>query len=56
MDLLSLYDETDPLSIAEYSEKLIGKTFNQVLQDFFREEFELYLEARKKFNPQIFSL
>lgn len=29
MDLLSLYDETDPLSIAEYSEKLIGKTFNK---------------------------
>lgn len=38
------YDETDPLSIEAYSKKLVGKTFNQVLEEdkgnniFVREE------------------
>ena len=50
MDLKSLYDKTDPVSISKYSEQLIGKTFNQVLQEYFVEDVELYLEAKKKFN------
>ena len=50
MNLQSLYDKTNPVSISKYSEQLIGKTFDQVLQDYFKEEMDLYLEARKKFN------
>lgn len=29
----NLYDETNPLSIEEYAKKLIGKTFNDVIQE-----------------------
>ena len=37
MDLQRLYDKTDPVSISTYSEQLIGKSFNQVLQEYFVE-------------------
>ena len=50
MNLQRLYDKTDPVSISTYSEQLIGKTFNQVLQEYFVEELDLYLEAKEKFN------
>ena len=61
MDLNNLYDKTDPVSISKYSKQLIGKSFNQVLKEYFigddnlegnflMEEDYLYLEARKKFN------
>ena len=29
----NLYDETNPLSIESYAKKLIGKTFNDVIQE-----------------------
>ncbi len=39
MDKKSLkYDKTDPLSIEEYAQKLIGKTFNDVIEDYYIEE------------------
>lgn len=40
------YDKADPLSIEKYSQKLIGKTFNQIIEDskedysIIREDFE----------------
>lgn len=50
MDLVNKYDETNPVSIEEYSKNLIGKTFEEVLQDFFKDNHNHFLKAREQFN------
>ena len=50
MDLINKYDEADPVSILNYSKKLIGKTFEDVLLDYFEEENEVFKEIRERFN------
>lgn len=50
IDLTENYDETDPLSIEEYSKELIGKTFEEVLRDYFGDDADSFEEMRKKFN------
>ena len=43
---LKLYDETNPLSIEKYAQKLIGKTFSEVLIEDSKES--LFLSENKK--------
>src|SRR5699024_3674315 len=50
MSLKNKYDKTDPISIFEYSKKLIGRTFEDVLLDYFKEENKVYKEIREQFN------
>lgn len=42
-----LYDETSPISIENYAQKLIGKTFNDVLEDYAKYESELLISEEK---------
>lgn len=50
MELKNNYDEKNALSIEAYSKELIGKTFEDVLLDYFTDKETLFLEAREKFN------
>lgn len=50
MDLIEKYNPTDPLSIESYSKELIGKTFEDVLKEFFKDDEEAFMNAREKFN------
>lgn len=50
MNLKNNYDSADPLSILDYSKELLGKTFEEVLLDFFGEENETFKQVRKQFN------
>lgn len=50
MKLINNYNHTDPLSIEEYSKELIGKTFEEVLKDYFKDDEEAFLETREQFN------
>lgn len=50
MNLKNNYDAENPLSIEEYSQELIGKTFEDVLMEFFNEDNEAFIEARERFN------
>lgn len=50
MNLKNNYDEINPLSIEKYSKELIGRTFEEVLFDFYREDNEAFEEARERFN------
>lgn len=50
MNLKSNYNETDPLSIELYSKKLIGKTFEDVLSDYFQDNYDDYIRIRELFN------
>ncbi|MBS5923329.1 MAG: restriction endonuclease [Clostridium perfringens] len=43
-----LYDETNPISIENYAQKLIGKTFNDVLNDYTKYESELLISEEKE--------
>lgn len=43
-----LYDETTPISIENYAQKLIGKTFNDVLNDYTKYESELLISEEKE--------
>ncbi len=43
-----LYDETNPISIENYAQKLIGKTFNDVLKDYTKYESELLISEEKE--------
>lgn len=43
-----LYDETSPISIENYAQKLIGKTFNDVLEDYAKYESELLISEEKE--------
>lgn len=43
-----LYDETNPISIENYAQKLIGKTFNDVLNDYAKYESELLINEEKE--------
>src|SRR5699024_5728477 len=44
------YNPESPLSIEEYSKKLIGKTFEEVLLEYFEEDNETFQEVREQFN------
>lgn len=50
MHLKNNYDETDPISIETYSRELIGKTFEEILHTYFKENQQEFLEAREQFN------
>ena len=50
MNLINNYDSTDPLSILDYSKELIGKTFEDVLFNYFEEENDTFKEVREQFN------
>lgn len=50
MELQEKYDKTNPESIYNYSKKLIGKTFEEILLDYFGEKTVVYEEVREKFN------
>src|SRR5699024_10782836 len=50
MELINKYDKTEPLSIEKYSKELIGKTFEDILKDFFEDDVESFLDAREQFN------
>lgn len=43
-----LYDETNPISIENYAKKLIGKTFNDVLNDYVKYKSELLISEEKE--------
>lgn len=43
-----LYDETNPISIENYAQKLIGKTFNDVLNDYVKYKSELLISEEKE--------
>lgn len=45
------YDNTNPYSIETYGKGLIGKTFYEVLEDYFDDEEKLYEMAKKYNNP-----
>lgn len=49
MEELLPYDDTNPQAIEEYSQKLIGKTFDDVLRDYFDEDI-IYEEKRAYYN------
>lgn len=44
------YDKTDPESIFNYSKGLIGKTFEEILLDYYGEKTVVYDEVREQFN------
>lgn len=50
MKLNEKYDDTDPLSIEKYSKKLIGKSFEEILFDYFTHDFDSFSKAREQFN------
>ncbi|MGU8606871.1 Sau3AI family type II restriction endonuclease [Clostridium perfringens] len=43
-----LYDETNPISIENYAKKLMGKTFNDVLNDYVKYKSELLISEEKE--------
>ncbi|MDK0584579.1 Sau3AI family type II restriction endonuclease [Clostridium perfringens] len=45
---IKLYDETNPISIENYAQKLIGKTFNDVLNDYVKYKSELLISEEKE--------
>lgn len=50
MNLKNNYDEANPLSIEEYSQGLIGKTFEDVLYNYVFEDDTKYEDLKEKFN------
>ena len=50
MSLKSNYDETNPNSIENYSKELIGKTFEDILIEYFNNNNANFMKTREQFN------
>lgn len=50
MNLKNNYNPANPLSIEKYSKELIGKTFEEVLLDYYAEDRETFQVVREQFN------
>lgn len=50
LELKTNYDSSDPLSIEKYSKKLIDKTFESILFEYFKDDNDEFLKHRDIFN------
>lgn len=50
MNIHNRYDKMDPQSIFDYSKGLIGKTFDDILLDYFEDKTVDYVEMKEQFN------
>ena len=48
------YDNTSPASILEYAKKLIGKTFNDLLDEYDKSPYKSYDEFKNSKNGSFF--